>query len=119
MRWLKELADAAGQGRSNRDEWWYKDCYNEGLMKIVNDRISEVETGLKKADSFLICGAVNFVKQLKEAGIRTFLASGTDRKILNRKKKQSIECRDILSRHKVFLLVACVDFRLSGATMKI
>ena len=78
MKWLKEQVDAIGRGDVNHDVWWYKDEYNRRLMEEVSTRKERLKSGLDSPNKYLISGAVDFVKILKEAGIELYLASGTD-----------------------------------------
>jgi len=56
----------------------YKEIYNRELMKQVEERIRQVESGELAAEDFLIKGAAELVSALVERGIRVYLASGTD-----------------------------------------
>lgn len=80
MEWLKNEVEKAGFGKEDRDVWWYKDEYNRRLMDEVNSRIARLEDGEDKPQQYLIAGAVEFLKALKEMGINAYLASGTDHK---------------------------------------
>ncbi len=80
MEWLKNEVEKAGFGKPERDVWWYKDEYNRRLMDEVNNRIARLESGEEKPQQYLIAGAVEFLKLLKEMGINAYLASGTDHK---------------------------------------
>ena len=80
MQWLKEEVEKAGQGKEDRDIWWYKDQYNLRLMEEVNRRIGRLESGQDAPEQYLIAGAVEFLQALKKAGIAVYLASGTDHK---------------------------------------
>ncbi len=57
----------------------YKEIYNKALMKKVQRRIDQVQRGEKHPEDFIIPGALDFLKALKERGITLYLASGTDR----------------------------------------
>ncbi|MBP3702118.1 MAG: HAD family hydrolase [Lachnospiraceae bacterium] len=80
MQWLAEQVEAAGFGRPERDAWWYKDEYNRRLMEQVSARIAGLESGEDKPEQYLVAGAVEFLKALKQAGVEVYLASGTDHK---------------------------------------
>lgn len=80
MQWLAEQVEEAGFGRPERDAWWYKDEYNRRLMEQVQTRIERLESGEDQSEQYLVAGAVEFMKTLKEAGVEVFLASGTDHK---------------------------------------
>jgi len=62
-----------------KDEWYYKKIYTERLKKMVNERINKIKTGKFSRNNFLLSGSVEFLKSLKEKGIKIFLASGTDK----------------------------------------
>ena len=80
MQWLAEQVEAAGYGVPGRDAWWYKDEYNRRLMEQVSVRIGRLESGEEQPEQYLVAGAVEFLKALKQAGIQVYLASGTDHK---------------------------------------
>lgn len=76
MEWLK--AEVEKQGRQPLDIWDYKDEYNTRLMKDIKRKLSEIESGELKADDFLMMGSVEFLKALRENGVKIYVASGTD-----------------------------------------
>ena len=61
------------------DKYGYKDIYNDALMEMVNERIAKFQTGRLDINDYTIKGAVEFLKALKEKGVKLYLASGTDR----------------------------------------
>ncbi len=63
-----EILDAAG----------YKQVYNEALLNHVNQRIARMQAGELCADDFLIKNAVTLLERLRDAGVKLYLASGTD-----------------------------------------
>lgn len=62
-----------------KDEKYYKQVYREKLKKIVGERIQKIESGEFSRDDFILSGAIEFLKSLKEKDIKVFLASGTDK----------------------------------------
>lgn len=78
MQWLRDRVNEAGYGSSERDEWWYKAEYNRRLMEEVRSRLCRLETGDALPEKFLIAGSIDFLRELKKAGIECYLASGTD-----------------------------------------
>lgn len=80
MQWLKEEVEKAGFGQDDHDVWWYKDQYNQRLMDEVSQRIYRLEKGEDAPEQYLIAGAVEFLHFLRNAGIKVYLASGTDHK---------------------------------------
>lgn len=78
MQWLRDRCHAAGTGVATWDEWDYKDEYNRRLMAEVSRRLSRLEDGTDSPDTYLIHGAKEFLHALLEAGVRVYLASGTD-----------------------------------------
>lgn len=61
------------------DRFGYKDIFNEALLEMVNKRMDKVRAGQLHVEDFTIKGAVKVLHQLREQGIRLYLASGTDR----------------------------------------
>lgn len=56
----------------------YKAIYNEELMALVNLRLAKLGRGELERSDFTLKGAVPFLRALHDAGIRLYLASGTD-----------------------------------------
>ena len=56
----------------------YKQVYNKELIKLVNHRMAKLDRGELDISDFTIKGAVPFLHSLREAGVRLYLASGTD-----------------------------------------
>ncbi len=66
------------------DKLGYKKLYNDALMKLVNKRIEKYKSGQLSIEDFTLKGAVEFLKLLKEKGVKLYLASGTDKEdVLN------------------------------------
>jgi sugar/nucleoside kinase (ribokinase family)/phosphoglycolate phosphatase-like HAD superfamily hydrolase len=56
----------------------YKGIFNEELIALVNLRLAKLETGELDVNDFTLKGAVPFLRALQHAGVRLYLASGTD-----------------------------------------
>ena len=56
----------------------YKGIYNEELKALVNLRLGKLDRGELDIDDFTLKGAVPFLRALQGAGLRLYLASGTD-----------------------------------------
>jgi len=56
----------------------YKGIFNEDLMALVNLRLAKLKTGELDINDFTLKGAVPFLRALRGAGVRLYLASGTD-----------------------------------------
>ncbi len=56
----------------------YKELYNRELMLRINERIAQLEQGELESSDLMVKGAYEFVRRLKEGGVRVYLASGTD-----------------------------------------
>ena len=79
MKWLNEQVQARRPGCGLPDDpWWYKGEYNRRLMETVRNRIADVESGRRPASDFLMAGSVEFLKALRGAGVKLYVASGTD-----------------------------------------
>ncbi|TKJ38664.1 MAG: carbohydrate kinase [Planctomycetes bacterium B3_Pla] len=61
------------------DKFGYKEIYNDALMELVNKRIEKFKRGELDINDYTIKGALEFLKALKQRGIKLYLASGTDR----------------------------------------
>ena len=62
------------------DKFEYKEIYNDELMLMVNKRINKLKKGELLIEDFAVKGAIDFLKSLKEKGVKLYLASGTDKK---------------------------------------
>jgi len=56
----------------------YKGIYNEELIALVNRRFAKLDRGELDISDFTLKGAVPFLQSLRAAGVRLYLASGTD-----------------------------------------
>ena len=64
----ENVLDAAG----------YKKIYNEALMALVNERIAKLRRGELAVEDYTLKNAVPFLRALHKAGLKLYLASGTD-----------------------------------------
>jgi rfaE bifunctional protein kinase chain/domain len=60
------------------DEFGYKKIYNNDLMQIVGGREKKIKSSELSAEDFTIKNAIPFLTKLHNAGIKLYLASGTD-----------------------------------------
>ncbi|MCD6597690.1 MAG: HAD family hydrolase [Bacteroidales bacterium] len=60
------------------DKVGYKAIYNEALMQVVNKRLEKLTSGQISVEDYTLKGAVDFLKYIKEKGVKMYLASGTD-----------------------------------------
>ncbi len=60
------------------DESGYKKIYNEALLELVRKRIGKLMRGELNIDDFAIKGVVPFLNKLHGAGIKLYMASGSD-----------------------------------------
>ena len=60
------------------DEFGYKEIYNNDLMQMVSRREKKLISSELSVADFTIKNAVPFLTRIKNAGIRLYLASGTD-----------------------------------------
>jgi len=60
------------------DEFGYKQIYNEELLKMVKEREKKLSRRELSQDDFSLKNAVPFLQKLYDAGIKLYLASGTD-----------------------------------------
>ncbi|MDC7228418.1 MAG: PfkB family carbohydrate kinase [Spirochaetales bacterium] len=56
----------------------YKKIYNDKLLEMVSGRVERFTNGLLDIENLTIKGAVQFLEELKNNGVRIYLASGTD-----------------------------------------
>ncbi len=67
-----------GRGGSHVDPGEYKKEYLRRLAVKIADRKEGLKNGSISPKSMTVAGSVDFLKALRDAGIRCFLASGTD-----------------------------------------
>lgn len=77
MRALRDMVAEAGVCES-RDEWEYKAEYNRRLMVSVNRRVQRLTDGELSAEDYMIKGSKALLQRLCDAGVKLYVASGTD-----------------------------------------
>ncbi len=60
------------------DEFGYKQIYNDELLKMVKGREKKMSRGELSQDDFSLKNAIPVLQKLYDAGIKLYLASGTD-----------------------------------------
>lgn len=78
MEWLAQKVAQHGKNPQVQDKWWYKEEYNRRLMKQVEQRIAQLETGAVAPEAFLIEGSIPLLERLKSTDVSLYVASGTD-----------------------------------------
>ena len=61
------------------DEFGYKEIFNNELMQMVTKRENKLKQGELSVEDFTLKNAIPLLKKLHEAGVKLYLASGTDR----------------------------------------
>lgn len=56
----------------------YKKIYNAALNRAVDAKYARIASGINDPSDFTMKGSLEFIKDLGQAGIKVFLASGTD-----------------------------------------
>lgn len=84
------------------DAQGYKRIYNEGLMRLVRERMARLERGELDVADFAIKKAPEFLQRLRAAGVTLFLASGTDE-------------QDVIREATVMGYADCFEGRMYGA----
>jgi len=62
----------------------YKRTYLDRLWERVSSRVKRLESGSATPDEFLVPGSRALLEQLKQRGMRLYLASGTDEEYMKR-----------------------------------
>ncbi len=74
-----QLADEVRvRGGEPEDPLVYKHRYHDRLWERIQDRIEGLRSGKYRPDDWLVPGSLAILENLRDRGIRTFLASGTD-----------------------------------------
>lgn len=60
------------------DEHGYKARYNEALLEMIKGRVQKIERGELDPYDYEVKGARKFLQTLHDAGVKLYLASGTD-----------------------------------------
>jgi rfaE bifunctional protein kinase chain/domain len=80
MKGLVELIKEFGLVPSSQilDEFGYKEIYNDELLKMVKEREAKLTRGELSIEDFTLKNAVLLLEKLYKAGVKLYLASGTD-----------------------------------------
>jgi len=80
MQWLVQAVERYGLSHQLQTAREYKRLYNERLLQPVRQRTSLMDGSQSTRDQLMISGARLFVQELRNRGIKLYLASGTDHK---------------------------------------
>lgn len=80
MHGLAQMVREAGFVPADRilDAHGYKRIYNDALMGLVEDRLARLARGERDVTDYTLKNAVTFLQGLHRAGLKLYLASGTD-----------------------------------------
>lgn len=80
MHGLAQMVREAGLVPADRvrDAHGYKRIYNDALMALVEDRLARLARGERDVADYTLKNAVPFLQALHRAGLKLYLASGTD-----------------------------------------
>lgn len=78
MFWLEKQVKEYGRNPEIKDAWWYKEEYNQRLLKIVKTRTDKLLSGELSPEDYRIKGSYEFLEDLHHRGIDIYIASGTD-----------------------------------------
>jgi phosphoglycolate phosphatase-like HAD superfamily hydrolase len=74
-----QLADRIRErGGTPRDPLWYKHEYLRRLSERIGHRVEALRKGTTSPDDLLVYGSRPLLEQLRQRGLRLYLASGTD-----------------------------------------
>lgn len=66
------------RGGKPKEPLEYKDAYNQRLLPIVDQRISDLADGKLSAETLRVPMSLEFLQSIHELGVKCYLASGTD-----------------------------------------
>ncbi len=66
------------RGGTPLDPLEYKQEYHNRLWALIQNRVEGLRNGTEKAENWLLPGSIEFLDELKNRGVKLFLASGTD-----------------------------------------
>lgn len=75
------------RGGSPQEPLWYKHEYLRRLEEKIDDRIAGLRSGRIDPSRFLLHGSLQLLNDLRERGLRLFLASGTDEQFVQRESE--------------------------------
>ncbi len=70
------------RGGVPKDPLEYKRIYHQRLWQVIKDRVEGIKKGMMDPDQKLSPGSRRFLTILSEAGVRIYLASGTDQQFV-------------------------------------
>ncbi len=74
-----QLADEISKrGGTPLDPLEYKREYHNRLWSLIQDRVEGLRSGREKPEDWLLPGSISFLDELRNRGVKLFLASGTD-----------------------------------------
>ncbi len=127
-----QLADEIKKrGGKPKEPLVYKDAYNNRLLPIVDQRISELTDGKLSAESLRVHRVLEFLQSLDELGVKCYLASGTDVEFVKNEAKLLKVAKYLtggifgaLREYKKFSKAMIIqkiltDFKLSGSELLI
>ena len=75
---IRLAEEVAGRGGTPRGPLEYKWDYLRRLDARIADRLLGLESGSRRSEEFLVCGAVETLQALADRGVVLYCASGTD-----------------------------------------
>ncbi len=70
-----------------QDKFAYKKLYLDSLTAVVSRKLEKLANGQLNIDDFTMKGSFDFLKALKEKGVKLYMASGTDKEdVINEAK---------------------------------
>jgi sugar/nucleoside kinase (ribokinase family)/phosphoglycolate phosphatase-like HAD superfamily hydrolase len=80
MKGLVEMVREFGvvPAQEVKDEFGYKAVYNEELLALVRARTAKLGRGELSVEDYVLKGSLQLLRGLRAAGVRLYLASGTD-----------------------------------------
>jgi rfaE bifunctional protein kinase chain/domain len=89
MKGLLDLIREFGCVPENQmlDEFGYKQIYNNELLRMVHEREKKLIRGELSLEDFTLKNSVPLIKTLYDAGVKLYLASGTDEEDLKKEAK--------------------------------
>jgi len=66
------------RGGTPQEPLWYKHEYLRRLNQKIADRLTGLKNGSISAEKHLVFGSINLMENLKQRGLKMYLASGTD-----------------------------------------
>ena len=79
MMWFVDRIKEYGLNpNANMDPWFYKEAFLAELNDMAHKNRNEIRAGKRSASDYLIKGSVEFLARLQAAGLKTYIASGTE-----------------------------------------